>query len=254
MLYSHHQRKVKRVLAKLVITACSQRKRLTHDPLPAIERYDGPTFQLIRRFLRTSDAASAVDIYILSAKYGLVTDDTLIPYYNQKMMPSQVASMAPIILSQLRQIFNTQSYDSLFITAGKSYLQSLQGMENIIPSSMSVKIARGSPGNHLSALHDWLYDEIPGEKATKKKGSACFKGIHLELAPWEIYQCAKEALAVEAVAVKARSYQSWYVAIDGIPVAPKWLVSRLSGVPVGQFHTDEARRVLETLGIKVERA
>jgi hypothetical protein len=49
------------------------------------------------------------------------------------------------------------------------------------------------------------------------------------------------------------SYQSWYVPVDGHKVAPKWLVSQLTGLPASAFVTDEARRVLAQLGVKVIR-
>ena len=45
----------------------------------------------------------------------------------------------------------------------------------------------------------------------------------------------------------------WSVTMEGRPVALKWLVSQLSGVPRGEFHTDEARRVARQLGLEVTR-
>ena len=46
-------------------------------------------------------------------------------------------------------------------------------------------------------------------------------------------------------------YQVWYVQVDDQQVPPKWLVSKLTGLPVNAFHTNEARRVLHQLGIEV---
>jgi hypothetical protein len=37
---------------RLLIAACSQRKRADEGLLPAIERYDGPVYRVLRRFLR----------------------------------------------------------------------------------------------------------------------------------------------------------------------------------------------------------
>ncbi|WP_373537310.1 DUF6884 domain-containing protein [Microcoleus sp.] len=71
-------------LRHLLILACSQRKRSDTDSLPAIERYDGPTFRLLRRFLRKQPSAP-LEIYILSAKFGLIPSDYPIPDYDQKM-------------------------------------------------------------------------------------------------------------------------------------------------------------------------
>ena len=58
---------------RLLILSCSQRKHTSLDPLPAIERYDGPLFKVLRRFLReSSHQARDLDVFILSAAYGLI--------------------------------------------------------------------------------------------------------------------------------------------------------------------------------------
>lgn len=43
----------------------------------------------------------------------------------------------------------------------------------------------------------------------------------------------------------------WYVMLDKQRVAPKWLVSQLTGLPVQAFHTHQAIRLLTQLGIEV---
>lgn len=54
---------------RLLILSCSRRKRLDTDLLPAIERYDGPAFRVLRRFLRERPF-EAPDVLILSAEHG----------------------------------------------------------------------------------------------------------------------------------------------------------------------------------------
>jgi hypothetical protein len=51
----------------------------------------------------------------------------------------------------------------------------------------------------------------------------------------------------------AHRYRDWYVLVDGQPVAPKWLVSRISGLPAHAFDAAGARRVLLALGVSLER-
>ena len=55
----------------MLILACSRRKRPDDGLLPAIERYDGPAFRVLRRYLRERPAG-APDVFILSAEHGLI--------------------------------------------------------------------------------------------------------------------------------------------------------------------------------------
>ena len=71
---------------------------------------------------------------------------------------------------------------------------------------------------------------------------AQLRGVEIKLTPDEVLQIARQAL-IEGQGSPG-SYQSWYVEVDGRRVAPKWLVSILTGLPVGSFVTNEARRTL----------
>src|SRR5438034_6245695 len=51
---------------RVLVISCSERKRSVQGPLAAIDRYDGPAFRVVRRYLReTQDRA--LKVYILSA-------------------------------------------------------------------------------------------------------------------------------------------------------------------------------------------
>jgi hypothetical protein len=49
---------------QLLVLSCSQRKLPNPEPLPALERYDGPAFRVLRKFLRESPSkAQILDIF-----------------------------------------------------------------------------------------------------------------------------------------------------------------------------------------------
>jgi hypothetical protein len=73
---------------RLLILACSQRKRPDAELLPALERYDGPAFRVLRRFLR-SRAPDPPEVLILSAEHGLIPRDLPIAAYDRKMTPAR---------------------------------------------------------------------------------------------------------------------------------------------------------------------
>lgn len=238
----------------LLILGCSKRKRFDSEPIRAIERYDGSTFRLIRRFLRQEFQDKNPDIYILSAKFGLISSQQLVPYYDQKMTKDRVRELHPKVIDELTKIISSKPYQELFICVGRDYLQALSGYEELlIPERCNVKIAKGSVGKKLSELYQWLY----GTPATPRyptsvtpQGKAYLKGVELKMTPGQVVDKARHAIA-EAKNDEPNRYISWYVVIDDRKVAPKWLVSQLTGLPVKAFTASEARRVLRHLGIQV---
>lgn len=239
---------------QLLILSCSQRKRLNNELLPAVERYDGPSFRLLRRFLRHAEHKPAM--LILSAKYGLINCEYPIPYYDQEITRPTVQHLRPQVGQTLRTIFrdtaDKPAEAELFLCMGKSYLETFE--ENV-PSHVMVKHAQGSPGNKLAALHDWLYARHPRSGGNPPEITLCatvrLRGQSLTLTKYEALEVARLALPQQNYSSADR--HSWYVEVEGYRVSPKWLVSLLTGLPVSAFHTDEARRVLRQIGIAVHR-
>src|ERR687889_181325 len=94
--------------SRMLILACSRRKRSDERLLPAIERYDGPAFRVLRRFLREG-SANAQSVLILSAEYGLIAHNLRIAAYDRVMTPARARELRPLILAKLNRIFSTQA-------------------------------------------------------------------------------------------------------------------------------------------------
>jgi len=148
------------VVKRLLILACSQRKRPDQSLLPAIERYNGPAFQIVRKFLRTHPVeAQSLKIYVLSAKFGLIPASQPTPIYNQRMTLNQAQKLRPNALRKLERLL--PNCNKLFINLGQIYWQALAGHEVIIPANISPVIAQGSSGRRQVELRDWLYNGLP---------------------------------------------------------------------------------------------
>jgi hypothetical protein len=194
---------------RLLILACSQRKRPNPGLLPAIERYDGPQFQVLRKFLLEQPVkAQSVDIFVLSANFGLISANQPTPNYDYKMSPQRAQELQPKVTCALEQVLQVNPYSELFISLGQNYWQALVGYERLVPMETQVTVAEGSQGG-------------------------------------------RQAEALAEGHTDSTNYQSSFVLVDGQRVAPKWLVSQLTGLPVNSFHTGDARRVLQQLGIEV---
>ena len=139
---------------RLLMLGCSQAKVGTCGRLPAFQRYDGPAYRVYRKFLRDDrDADSSVDLYILSAKYGLISGDILIPDYDLRMTPERAAQLKPAVKRSLDLVFNLHRYDEIFVSMGKVYREVIA---ELLPVDLPVTFAEGRIGEKSAALYRWL--------------------------------------------------------------------------------------------------
>lgn len=243
-----------KILSKLLLLSCSQRKRLDSCELPAIDRYDGPSFRLLRRYLR-QNSSKPVEVKILSAEYGLISADASLPYYDRRMTKERSKILHRQVIDRLESSLNEGFHENLLICLGKDYFEAIHGYERILPQGMNVQLAPGGLGRKLSIMHDWLYDgssTLQSDVASAPLGgSAYIRGIEVTRTPEEILDVARKAIAEGEP--RATKCQSWYVRVDEQRVSPKWLASSITGLPVKKFATNDARRILTKLGIDVER-
>lgn len=240
---------------RLLILSCSQRKRSDPGLLPAIERYDGPAFRVLRRFLREQTDRAGLDVFVLSAVYGLVPANCPIAEYDQVMTPQWAAELNDEVLAVFANLIRTR-YTELCLAMSAKYLIALEGWPVLIPLGVSVMVADGPQGVKLAQLKRWLWGETveePGRKlkVIEPRGVARLRGVELRLMPAQVFEQAQAALAEDGTG--ANCFREWYVEVDGQRVAPKWLVRVLTGLPVSAFTTGEARRVLCQLGLHVRQ-
>ena len=90
-------------------TYCSALKSKAAGSIPAIQRYQSS------RIERTYEAANllGIEFYILSGEYGLLRPSEPIPWYDHLLVPDEVSSLVPIIVSQMKDF---QIHHLLFMT------------------------------------------------------------------------------------------------------------------------------------------
>ena len=238
---------------RLLILSCSSKKRSDRGLLPALERYDGPAYRVMNKFLRVHPSRSqSLDVYILSAEFGLIPSEKPIPNYDRRMTLQQGKELQQPTLSELKQILIEKQYKELFISLGKDYLRVLSGYESLIPANLNVIVSTRAIGYKLAELRNWLYRETPevlnDQKVVVQQHKAYLRGVEITYTPKQVIEVARTTLAKEQNLPK---YHMWYVEIGEHQVPVKWLVSQLTGLSVNVFHTNEARRLLQQLGIEV---
>jgi uncharacterized protein DUF6884 len=137
----------------LLLLACSASKRVWPvAPLPAIERYDGVFFRVLRKRLREHPDLTRVDVWIISARFGLIDAATRIPCYDQRMNAQRAADLAPQVQSALRQLLQRNRYHRIFVNVGRDYLATFAGVEELKFGSW----ASGGIGQRAQQMKRWL--------------------------------------------------------------------------------------------------
>jgi cytoplasmic iron level regulating protein YaaA (DUF328/UPF0246 family) len=236
----------------LLIINCSKSKFNNSEKIPVLERYNGVTFRVLRKFLK-EEKADNLDIFILSAKFGLIPSNQLIPTYDQKLTKQRSQELQPIVNEQFCELLQSNLYKRCLLCMSQDYLQIFNNYQDNIPENLIFIIATGTIGKKLSVLYQWLYGQLPEYLHTLEentvKGKATLKGIEVNLSQAEILALARKALIDKKG--KPYNYQTWYVLIDNKKISPKWLVSQLTGLPVSNFHSIRARQILQQLGIEI---
>lgn len=202
---------------------------------------------------------------MLSAEFGLISGQQMIPIYDRRMTPVRAEQLRPKALDTFKDQIANHRYAELFLSMGKTYLLALEGYEKLLSPATRAIVSRSTAGRKLSELKAWLSRGgpttrplLPSHRAIQNEpmlrrvnGTVRLRGTELAYTLDEVIQIARQALA--AGAGKPFAFKDWYVLVDGAKVGPKWLVSQLSNLSVRDFDASEARRVLNALGVDIYR-
>jgi cytoplasmic iron level regulating protein YaaA (DUF328/UPF0246 family) len=141
-------------MSRLLILACSARKRLDRSALPAIERYDGVNFRVLKKLQREHAFPHDLDVLILSAKYGLLRPETPIKPYDLKMTERRAAELCASVSCDLDRHLQEKKYGSVFVNLGKTYLNTLALSSEL--KQCNVQYATGGIGSKMKQMKAWI--------------------------------------------------------------------------------------------------
>jgi hypothetical protein len=139
----------------LLIISCSRRKRTDPDLLPAIDRYDGGNFRVLRKAKRNGYWPKNLDVLILSARYGLIEDSTEISNYEQSMTTQNANDLKTQVRDFLNVYLEGKEYKEIYIDLGRKYLRALEDCRDLLKNK-PISIAEGRVGERLSKLKLWI--------------------------------------------------------------------------------------------------
>ena len=147
-------------MANLLILSCSDRKVKGTIPMPALERYDGVNYRVIKKLKRDGKFPKDLDIVIISARYGFLEPDDLIEYYDQNMTEERALELRPDVLASLEEFLKDRNYEEIFVNLGKTYLLALNGFKKFLSDKTKVIYAEGGIGQKMKKMEEWLESKI----------------------------------------------------------------------------------------------
>ena len=141
---------------RMLIMSCSAAKRARPvTKMPAIERYDGVLFKVLRKAIRENLVGGTVDILIISAKYGLITPRTRIVNYDAKMTTRGAHQLGPSVRRGIRHRMTRDRPNDVLINLGQAYAKIIRDM----PELRDAVWASGAIGKRAAFLKSWLIDD-----------------------------------------------------------------------------------------------
>lgn len=138
---------------KLLIVGCSGAKKSSSGLLPALDRYDGPAYRVMRTFLRVHHWPDDVSVGILSAEHGLFGIFKNIENYNKRMDRTTAESQAPTCTSTLAKWM--PNHKSVHISVGKDYMPAIQpGLDKL---NLSPVFFEGGIGRKLKQVKTFFH-------------------------------------------------------------------------------------------------
>ena len=132
----------------LVITSCSAKKKRFSKPIRAIDLYQGDFFKKVKKFALLNQ----FDLNIISAKYGLITSDKEINYYDAKIKNNDdIENLKPKVIPKLNDLI--KNYDKILLLMGNDYNKII---ESIVNEKFFYFFDKRGLGGYLSLMNDLL--------------------------------------------------------------------------------------------------
>ncbi|MEZ5335950.1 MAG: peroxide stress protein YaaA [Methanolobus sp.] len=143
---------------KLMILPCSKRKIDNTEKIPAIDRYEGQYFRIIKKYISDFSNNDGFDLAILSAKYGLIEPMEEIHDYDLKMNNSIASELNESVIKKLKSMNKDKQYKEVAINLGETYFKAIDGYDNIFEENAEFTIFEGKIGERQQQMKSWLED------------------------------------------------------------------------------------------------
>ncbi|MFC6786406.1 DUF6884 domain-containing protein [Halobaculum halobium] len=150
-------------MTELLIQGCSQRKNDPNKPVPPEQLYDGYFFRILEA--NRSESGRNIEVVVLSAKHGFVTQEDRITKYDTQMTQNRATELNSDIVQSFNEYVRDSDFSDVWVNVGQPYLRALDGIESGIQAEFHYLQGRlGERGHHLKRLlqgdHETVKDEL----------------------------------------------------------------------------------------------
>lgn len=138
-------------IRRLLIISCSRRKDESSELLPAWNRYQGGCFPTLRKISSTVGLPDDLDILIISAKYGLMTPDSVTEWYDEKMTAERSRSLRRSVERDLIKKVRGNNYGQTLLILEPQYKECLRWVS--LPNPVYLEELNDAS---FTILEDWI--------------------------------------------------------------------------------------------------
>jgi len=144
-----------------MILAESQRRKVEpRTPIPAINRFSGVYFRVLKKYLREGRLPDT-DIFIVSYEFGILRDKSKVPYRepveNLRFDRNIVEAKRRENLRTLERIITENRYDEIYVNLGSEYLKLIEGVEGLTSAKITYSEGAGL-GPKARHMKNWILD------------------------------------------------------------------------------------------------
>jgi hypothetical protein len=146
----------------LLFITCSQRKIKGLGQGRAWDIYDGALYRVLKKLFRLHpEVEQAVNVLIMSAKYGIIRPYEVISTYDEILTPAILHQRGAFWAEQLRTVTEACQVPAVFVNLGRAYLRALPNLANTFRGA-HIQWARGGIGQRCSQTRRWVLKQVPG--------------------------------------------------------------------------------------------
>jgi len=141
-------------MRRLIIVSASQRRITDPSPLPAIDRFDGVYFRILRKHLKDGKLKDA-DILVVSDRHGVIKATDVVPYHppSDKIKVEEHARISNVKI--IEGIAKKTAYSEIYVICGKDFQGFIKGFEEFANTTVTYCQGRGL-GPKARSLKDWI--------------------------------------------------------------------------------------------------